>query len=456
MTHLDCHFTTPKRARTGFTLLALVQASLIFTITLIAVPLPLIGQEFSLSSADLVVLQVSYGLPYSGLLLLGGRLTDRFGGTGLMRIGLWMFGLASVGAALALDFHVLLAMRALQGAAAALVAPAALSVVRALFPDPAAFDRAMARWGGVSVLGAAAGAVLSGVVTTWLSWRWMFFAPIAVTALALLLMNRLLPIVSRGERRPALDLVGAGFALLGLSFGGYGLALGSEGGWSTPIVWGTLLVGGLLLLGFARTQRRVADPLLPPAFLRGKDRLSGVFGIFLAAASMALVTFILALFLQGAPGWSPLATAGAMAPYLAVLILGGKPAMRLTEGLGATATMLLGFILSAIGLWLLSGFGADYVKQILPGLVLLPAGTSLIFAASAVLITRNTPSEQMGLAGGVLNTAMELGPTAGLAGFMAFASLGTLPEAGWALAFQAAAGVAITAAIITAIQIREK
>lgn len=435
------------RVGPAFTLLAVIQATLIFTITLVAVPLPLIASEFGLTTADLVVLQIAYGLPYSGLLLLGGNLTDRFGGTILLKIGLWVFGLASLGAALASSFELLVAMRGLQGIGAAMVAPAALAQVSVLFPHAEDFDRAMARWGGISVLGAAIGTVLSGVVTTWVSWRWMFLVPCAVSTIALIADGRLLPEVRSNRREQSLDLLGAGLALLGFSAGGYGLAMGSEIGWTSPSGLAALMLGVASLVGFAWHERRVDAPLLPPDFLRNKDRIGGAVGIFLAAASMGLVTFILAIYLQGSPGWSPLATAGAMVPFLTVLILGGAPSGQLVLRMGAWNAMLFGLVLSAIGLWLLAGFGPNYVLDILPGLVILPAGTSLIFAASAVLMTHGVAPARMGLAGGVMNTAMELGPTAGLAVFMALTTLSTETEAGWSLAFMAAGATAFLLAL---------
>ncbi|MGO2392137.1 MAG: MFS transporter [Halomonas sp.] len=436
------------RVGPAFTLLAVVQATLIFTITLVAVPLPLIASEFGLTTADLVVLQIAYGLPYSGLLLLGGNLTDRFGGTILLKIGLCVFGIASFGAALASGFELLVAMRGLQGIGAAMTAPAALALVSVLFPHTGDFDRAMARWGGISVLGAAIGTVLSGIVTTWVSWRWMFLVPCAVSAIALMVGGRLLPVILRSKhQKQSLDLLGAGLGLLGFSAGGYGLATGSEIGWASPSAMTALMLGLASLVGFAWHERRTGAPLLPPDFLRHKNRIGGAVGIFLAAASMGLVTFILAIYLQGSPGWSPLATAGAMAPFLAVLILGGAPSGQIVLRMGAWNTLLLGLVLSAIGLWLLAGFGSNYVFDILPGLVVLPAGTSLIFAASAVLMTQGVAPTQMGLAGGVMNTSMELGPTAGLAGFMTLTALCTEIEAGWSLAFMAAGVTAFLLAI---------
>ncbi|MBQ2262066.1 MAG: MFS transporter [Loktanella sp.] len=429
---------THSRTRAGFALLALVQASLIFTITLIAVPLPLIGTEFGLGTSDLVLLQVAYGLPYSGLLLFGGRLTDRFGGSWLLVVGLGLFALSSAGAALAPEFKWLVTMRGLQGVAAAICAPAAVALVRALYPETDAFGRAMARWGGISVVGAATGTVMSGIVTTWISWRWMFAFPLCVSLIALSLMASLLPRAVT-VRRPRYDLSGAVLALLGISLGSYSLVVGAEVGWRAPEVWGTALIGILFLTAFVLHEKRTKEPLLPPDFLRNRRRQIGVIGILLAAASMALATFILSLYLQRVLHWSPFTTAAAMVPYLLVLIFGGGPAVRLVQGFGAMRTNAAGLALATAGLVLLAGLGPNYLLQVLPGLLLLPAGTSLVFSASTVLLTENVAPQRMGLAGGVMNTAMELGPTAGLAAYMALAALRADVVGGYSFAFVGAA-----------------
>lgn len=450
--------TVPRTSRelsplpqVAFAMLALVQAVLIFTITLIAVPLPQIGNELGLSTAELVLLQVSYGLPYSGLLLLGGSLTDRFGGTSLLRIGLWGFALSSLGAALSTSYTVLLAMRVTQGIAAAMIAPAAVAHVSALFPDPQDFDRAMARWGGVSVLGATAGVVLSGILTTWISWRWMFAVP-CITALATLaLRGYLCPTLPARSMRGGLDILGAALALLAFTSGGYALSMGGEHEWLSVTVAGFGGIAVLSTVAFVLYEKRTNQPLLPPDFFCDPRRVVGSLGILLAAASMALVTFVLALYLQGAPGWSPLATAFGLMPYLVVLIIGSGPASWAILRFGATRMMILGLCLVAVGLGLLSGFGPDYFRQILPGLLVLPAGTSLMFAASAVLLTQGVAPERMGLAGGVMNTAMELGPTVGMAGFLAMTALTQTLHEGWSLALLVAAGTMLMTAVYSAI-----
>ncbi|GAB1583523.1 hypothetical protein PPNSA23_34660 [Phyllobacterium phragmitis] len=179
--------------KTAFAILAAVQSILIFTIALIMIPLPTIAEEFALSPAEVLLLQVAYGLPFSGLLIFGGRLTDRNGARPMFVAGLTIFGVASIVAALTTSYGILITMRFLQGMGGAIIAPAALGLVRALFPDMAAFSRAMAVWGGVSVLGAVLGFISSGIIASFVSWRWMFVVPIAVAALGLLASTVLLP-----------------------------------------------------------------------------------------------------------------------------------------------------------------------------------------------------------------------------------------------------------------------
>jgi MFS family permease len=437
----------------AFVLLAVVQATLIFTITLIAVPLPDIGHEFGLDTSSLILVNAAYGLSFSGLLLLGGRLADRYGGRRIFTAGLLFFGLASAAAAFSPHFMMLVTVRFMQGVGAAMVAPAALAILRNVFPDPAAFGRAMAVWGGVSVLGATIGTVISGAMTTWISWRWMFLVPVLVSCITLLLMSRLLPKdhdISL-TNRPGQDVWGGILATLGISIASYGLIFSSSYGWSSPAVQLPLLLGSALLVAFSLVERRVKAPLLPPGFILESRRLAGLIGILLAAASMGLVTFLLSLYLQQEKGWSPLETALGFLPYMTTLIATGRITAALIERFGADRIMVSGLLLGAAGLALLTGISREssYMLGLLPGLVILPLGTSFVFASSAVITTINVPSYQAGLAGGVMNTAMELGPTVGLAFFMSIAALQSDVIRGYAWALGAASAVFIAAALLS-------
>jgi MFS family permease len=424
----------------GFVVLAVVQATLIFTIALITVPLPQIAAQFSLGSTELLLLQVAYGLPFSGLLLFGGRLADRFGARRMLSIGLLLFAAASLGAAVAPGYELLTAMRFVQGVAGALVAPAAIAALRSLFPDTAEFGRAMATWGGVSVLGAIAGFVASGVVTSWLSWRWMFAVPLAVAAFGLVALPRLLSDAGR-EQRPRLDLGGAALATLGISSASYGLTASNDHAWGSTTVWLPLAIGVALLLCFLHLERRVPDPLLPPSFLTRPCRLVGLAGMLAAAAGSLLLEYVLSLYLQEVHGWTGLGVAVGFLPFAVVLLASNTLGAPLVGRFGAARTMTGGLLLSGAGMGPLAAIGhdTDYLPGILPGSVLLAIGLSLVFSGAAVLSTANVPQRQAGLAGGVMNTAMELGPTVGFALLMTVAATQTDEVHGYAWAFGAAA-----------------
>ncbi len=451
---------SPNRIGLAFFVLGVVQAMLIFTITMIAVPLPDIALEFDLTSADLVLVSAAYGLPFSGLLLFGGRLADRYGGRLMFVTGLVVFGLASVTAAFAPSFEALVASRFCQGIGGAITAPAAMAVLRMLFPDPANFGKAMATWGGVSVLGSALGFIISGVVTDWVSWRWMFVVPVLVASLALIVTPRLFPAghAADGAVRPGLDLMGALFATFGISIGSYGLILSGEHAWTSTAVLLPLAIGILLIVIFLVIERFVRDPLLPPGFVLEPRRITGLAGIMLAAAGAGgLVNFVLSLYLQQIREWSPMETAGAFVPFAVVLIASGSGAAMLVGRFGALKVTVTGLIVAAAGLGLLAGIGHEttYLLGLLPGLVLLAGGASLVFSGTAVLSTANVPPQQAGLAGGVMNTAMELGPTVGLAALMSVAAARIDVVNGYAWAFGSAAGAYIVAALVAMILVRK-
>ncbi|GAA2995796.1 MFS transporter [Streptomyces lactacystinicus] len=439
--------------RYGFALLGVVQAVLIFTIMILTVPLPLVAREFGLGPSGVLLLSAAYGLSFSSLLLLGGRLTDRHGGRPVLRAGLALLAAASIACALAPGYPVLLASRFVQGVGAALTAPAAVAVVRVLHPEPAAYRRAMATWGGLSVLGATVGSVVSGAVAAAVSWRWLFAVPVLVALLGLVRVAALPPAAPVGTR-PALDLRGAALATAGVCAASYALVASTEHGWRSPGTYGPLVAGVLLLSACTAAEHRTADPLLPPGFLADRRRATALAAVMATAAGTALTFVLLSLYLQQLRGWSAAATSAAFLPYAAVLLLSGRLAGPLSVRYGPVAVTAGGLALAAAGLGLLAGLGpgSGYALGLLPGLLLLPAVAAAAFAGATVLATGGVPPERTGLAAGVFNTAMELGPTAGLAALMALAATRPSVVGGYAAAFAAAAvGLALTAVAVAAL-----
>jgi MFS family permease len=446
----------PRQAGRGgsFALLATVQTTLIFTITMMAVPLPGIGAEFGLDRSELVVVSAAYGLSFSGLLLFGGRLADRFGGRPVFVAGLAVFAAASTAVPAAPGFGVLAVSRFGQGIGAALVAPAAMVLLRAIIPEPDRYGRAMTTWGGLSVLGATTGIVLSGLVAAAVSWRWIFAVPLFVAGLGLLLTPALLP-ASRPATPVALDAPGAVLATSGITLLSYGLVMTGDHSWSSATAGVPVAAGFILLAAFAVREARTRSPLLPPSFLADRRRAAALAVIGLSAAATAVVCLFLTLYLQQIRGWTTLRTSLAFVPYALALIVVGRVAGRLVARFGAPRVVVAGLALAAAGLFLLTPLNLNtaYHSGVLPGLLALPAGVALTFAAAAVLIVADVPRPQIGLAAGVMNTAIELGPTVGLAIINAVAigrthrnsSSGDLPRAvtdGYAWGF-AATGFAL-------------
>ncbi|MBX9394699.1 MFS transporter [Streptomyces sp. TRM72054] len=429
--------------RRSFALLGSLQVTLIFTLAAIAVPLPEIGRQFGLDRDDLVLLSAAYGLTFAGLLLLGGRLADRYGGRRTLIAGLLIFAVASVAAPLAPGYGTLLAARFAQGAGAAVIAPAAMTVLRMLFPEPSAYRRVMATWGGLSVLGATAGNLLSGVISALSSWRGALAVPAAVAVVALSLAPRMLPSGGGPRRTGPLDAPGAVLATVGLVAASYGFVRADAWSWGSARVLGPLAVGAVLLVVFAAVERRARDALLPPGFLRDGRRMFGLAATALTAAGTSTVFVLFSLHLQDERGWSALRTSAAFLPFAAALLVSGRAAGRLVGRYGPGAVTGGGLALGAAGLGLLALTGLDgdlpYGTGVLPGFVLLPAGAAASFAGAAVLATDRVPAGRTGLAGGVHNTAMEVGPT------VVFAALLAVGGDGASLA--AAAGLFAVAAV---------
>ena len=228
--------------------------SLIAAISLVAVALPAIQREFGLDELQLTLVTAGYGLAFSGLLILGGRLGDFFGARRTFAAGMALFGLASVAGAFSAGFFPLLAARFGQGVGAALAAPAALTLASALFADPDQRRRALAVWGGLSASGAVAGQMLSGFLVAWLGWRWVFAPPAAAALLSLAATPGLMPRVSRAAP-PHLDIPGSLLVTSGLSALTYGL-LALSGESRPPSAWAVAALGAVLIAAFLSVEAR--------------------------------------------------------------------------------------------------------------------------------------------------------------------------------------------------------
>ncbi|MEV4456281.1 MFS transporter [Microbispora sp. NPDC049633] len=402
----------------AFAVLGGAQVTLVAAITLLTVPLPAIQREFGLGQGDLALLSSAYGLTFGGLLLLGGRLADRWGAREVFLAGMALLAAASAVGGLAPGHAVLLAARFAQGVGAAMAAPAAVSLVTRLRPDVRERERALAVWGTLSATGAVAGSLLSGLVAAVASWRWSFLLPAAAGVVAVAVGALLLPSVPRTAAR--LDLPGALLATAGLVAFAYGLLQGAM----------VVTAAGLLLMcGFVALQTRTPRPLLPLRLVAHRRRGAALLVVFVTAAASAATTFLLSLHLQQGRGLSPILTSLAFLPFLLVVVM-GPVSGRLLRRFGVRRVLVAGSVLAAVSMALLGDIGAG--GSVLAGLLVFPVASGLAFSGATVAALDDVPAEDAGVAGGLVNTAMEAGPTVGLAVLVALAAAraGHVPAGG--------------------------
>jgi MFS family permease len=432
----------------AFAILAATQVTLIATITVVTVALPAIQRDLRLDGTSMVLVSSAYGLSFGGLLLLGGRLADAWGRRRAFVGGTVVFGIASAVAGLAPGYAVLLGARLAQGVGAALTAPAAIALVGAVFPEPDRRRRVMALWGVLSSAGATAGTVLSGLVITWVSWRWVFVMPAVVAPIAIVGVLRLVPaensssqpsqpsqpIESPRRAGEGVDWPGALLATAGLAALVYGV---QRSGW---------ILGGavVLLLLFALVERGSAHPLVPPSFL--VKRAMPLISVALCAGAMATAFFLLSLYLQQVRGLSPALTSATFLLPAPAILASGPLAGHLVPRLRIRRVLAIGLGTASAGLLLLSLLNDPYA-----GLVLFPLGAGLTFSAATVEVMQEVRDGQAGIGGGVLNTAMEVGPPLGLAVLVTLADGHSHdPTIGYAFALRMAAAV-LAATALTAL-----
>ncbi|WP_329157276.1 MFS transporter [Streptomyces sp. NBC_01717] len=451
----------PRRWR-ALGIICLVQVMLLLDVTVVNVALPPIQKDLGFTSTGLAWVVNSYTVTYGGLLMLGGRLGDLVGRRRLFLIGLAIFALSSASAGVAQQAGVLVASRFVQGIGAALVSPAALSLVTLLFTRPQERARAMAIWSGLAGVGVALGVVLSGILTDLVSWRWIFFINLPVAAFAFLATPHLVS-ESRAVKRGRPDVLGAILVTLGLLLVVFGLLEKSDRAWLSFPVLGRVGIGVLLLIGFVLVEARVAQPLMPLAFLRSRNRSIANVVRVCYYVGFATFFFSLSLYVQHTLHFSALATGFAFVPFgLVILFSATVIAPRLLPRFGLRTLNGGGLAISTVGYVLLAGLSAHgtYMADVLPGLILVPLGGGLVLVGSTVAGVDGATGEDAGIATSMNNASMQIGSAFGLA---ALVSMGTshatvLQHAGvdpmtatargYAFSFAVAAGVTAFGALV--------
>jgi EmrB/QacA subfamily drug resistance transporter len=397
-------------------LLALVQFMLTLDSTIVNVALPTIQTDLGFSTNGLAWVVNGYTLMAGGFLIVGGRVADIFGRRKLFIIGTAIFAVASAVCGLAQSDIVLVIARFVQGFGGALATPAALSLVVLLFPDPTERAKAIGAWGGIAVLGATLGVVLSGIIIDVLNWRWVFLVNIPVAAVVLFVLPGMVK-ESRKEGSRQLDVIGALLITGSFVLIVDGLLNASNHAWGSSAVLLPLGLGITAMIAFVITQIRFRDPLIPRNFFKNRTRVSSNLVTIFGGGAFLGMFFTVTLYMQDVLHYDPLKAGLAWGPFGLAVLVGIGASQKILPRFGIKAGLIFSYTLSGIGLLLLSRIGTDgdYLGVLLPGMILMAFGQGISFPAVQTAGLHALDHQDAGLGSAVQNAALQLGGSLGLA-----------------------------------------
>jgi MFS family permease len=423
-------------------LLCVAQFVVVLDVTIVAIALPAVGDDLGLEATGLQWVLSAYTLTFGGLLMLAGRAADLAGRRRAFRVGLLLFAAASLACALAPTAAALVAARAVQGAGAALIAPAALALLVATEPEGPGRTRALAVWTAAAAGGGASGWVLGGAISGGLGWEWVFAVNVPVGLAGAALAGRLLP-ESREAGATRLDVWGALTLTAGVGAVLLGLSRGEAEGLAAVATVVPLAAGLALLAAFAAIERRAPAPLVPPGALRTPGLAVGVGAALALTGATTPAMFLCVLHVQRDGGVSPGEAGLLFAPFNLAVIAGSLAGPRVSERMGERGAMAGGLGVVAGAAVLLAATGGAVNAGLLLVFGLMGGGLGLASVASTAAGTQ--AGDRPGLASGLLNTAAQLGSALGLALLVAPAA-----AAGFGWGWLGAAAVAAAAALAIA------
>ena len=435
-------------------LLCVAEFMVILDATVVNVALPSVARSLNLHGGGLQWVITAYVLASGGLVLLGGRAADLVGRRVIFLSGLAIFTAASLASGLAPTAGALIAARAGQGVGAAMLTPAALSIITTTYAG-ARRAAALGVWGAIAGAGAAVGVLAGGMLTTWLGWRSVFLVNVPVGLAAGVLGLRMVPRSGRA-RWPGreLDLPGAALAVAGLVTLVYALAGAPAHGWASARTLLLFALAAAALVAFALTERQARRPLVPPSLWRSRSLVAGVL-VMLSATGILVGTFFLnSLYLQGVQHSSALRVGLDFLPLALVIGAGAHLTGRLLPRIGSRVLIVAGLAVMGGGALLLTTVSAHsgYVTGVLPGLLVIGAGTGLVLPAASISAMNDITEHQSGLASGMMTAAHEIGAALGVAVFSAVAvAVSGGIAAGYRHGFAVAAGLVAGLAVIAAV-----
>src|SRR6266700_2500194 len=426
-THTAAQAAVPPAAgrKLGLALLVIATAQLMLVLddTIVNVALPSMQHSLHIATPHLNWVASFYALAFGGLLLAGGRAGDLFGRLRMFRLGIIVFALASMAGGFAPDATALLAARIVQGCGAAIAAPGALSLLATTFPAGPARTKALGVYGAMGGLGSVVGLLAGGVLTTYLSWRWVLFinVPIAVGVLAGTGV-----LVAGDRERGRLDVAGAATATLGIGSLIYALTRGTANCWTVPGTLACFAAGAVLLAAFLLIERGSRTPMLPTHVVRDRNRSGANTVMLLFGTGMLAMFYLLTLYMQIVRGYSPIYTGLAYLPFVAgAAVAAGGLWPRLLAALPARVVIAAAMLLFAGGLaWYVSTLTptSNYWAVMVPAMLAGGIGTGLTFIGCTVTGMRQVAPHDTGIAAGLLNTSVQTGMALGLAALAPLAS----------------------------------
>jgi EmrB/QacA subfamily drug resistance transporter len=398
-------------------LIVLAQFMVVLDMSIVNVALDAIKSSLGFSQTGLQWVITAYALVFGGFLLLGGRLGDLYGRRRLFISGLLVFSAGSALGALSWSAASLIAFRAVQGLGGALFAPAGLSLLMTTFTEGRGRNQAVGVWAAASGSGGAAGVLLGGALTSYLSWPWIFLINVPVGLAVALLSPRFLPEARRLDGRRHFDIAGAVSVTAALMVFVYALTYGTQHSWASAITIGLLAISAALLGAFVRIEQRAAAPLMPLAILRVRTLAAGNF-LTVVLASVAFSNFfLLALYLQEVKGYSAAQNGAAFAVIAAIIAFFSNVVGPLVRRFGPRPVLVAGLSLVTISQGLLTQLPVhgSYASSLLPAFILQGFGFSLAWVSVTTAAIAGVAPADAGIASGIANTARQIGGAVGLA-----------------------------------------
>jgi EmrB/QacA subfamily drug resistance transporter len=398
-------------------LICLAQFMVVLDATIVNVALPSIQKDLHLSEGNLQWIVNAYTLVFGGFLLLGGRAGDLLGRKRLFLVGLVIFTGASLLDGLASSEGMLIGARALQGLGAALISPAALSIVSTTFAEGAERAKALGVWAAIAIGGSAVGLVLGGLLTQYFSWPWIFFVNVPVGIVGFVLSLRLIPESRDAHAHGSYDVAGAVTVTGGLMALVYAIVGAQQAGWGSGRTLGLFALATALLATFVVVELRAKAPLVRLSIFRIRSLLTANLAMFLAMSGMFAMFFFNTLYIQRVLGYGPLEAGVAFLPFSLGIMISAGVASQFAPRIGVRPVAAAGMLLSAGGLLLLTQLPVhgSYLTNVLPSIALSSLGMGAVFMPLTLIATTGLDDADQGLASGLFNTSQQVGGALGLA-----------------------------------------